>query len=139
MKNISSAEALAALIGQGGIGPVWEGVEAKHEVAVGVEGEDGGGDADEVEDGPHAHHVLDGESPSRVDDGVGRSGDRQHEGVAGGEGDPQAEVGGVDVEAGGETQDHRDQHGGGGGVGGDGRDGGGYQAEEEEDHHRGED
>ena len=40
-----------------------------------VEGEDCGGDADEVEDGPHAHHILDGKSASRVNDGIGWSGD----------------------------------------------------------------
>ena len=81
-----------------------------------VEGEDGGGDADHVEDDPHAQHVLDGQSTSRVNDCIGRGGDRQHEGVAGGEGHPQAQIDGVDVEAGRETQDHRDQHRGGGGV-----------------------
>ena len=105
---LSSAEARAAVLHQTGIGPVREGVEAKHELAVTVEGEDGGGDAEEVEDGPHAQHVLDGQSTSRVHDGIGWSGDRQHEGMTGGEGDPQAQVDGVDVEAGGEAQDHRD-------------------------------
>ena len=112
MKNyegiVSSAEATAAVIRQSGIGPVREGVEAEHEVAVTVEGEDGGGDAEEVEDGPHTQHVPDGQSTSRVHDGIGWSGDRQHEGVAGGEGHSQAQVDGVDVEAGGQTQDHRD-------------------------------
>ena len=113
---ILSADAPAAVIRQSDVGPVREGFEIEHEVAVTVEGEDGGGDADHVEDGPHAYHVLDGQSASRVNDRIGWSGDRQHEGVAGGEGHPQAQIGGVDVEAGGETQDHRDQHRGGGGV-----------------------
>ena len=36
--------------------------------------------------------------------------------MAGGESDPQAQVDGVDVQAGGETEDDWDQHGGGGGV-----------------------
>ena len=87
-RNFSSAEATAAVIHQSSIGPVWKGVEAEHEVAVTVEGKDGGDDAEEVEDGPHAQHVPDGQSSSCVHDGIGWSRDRQHEGVAGGESHP---------------------------------------------------
>ena len=87
------------ILGEADISPAREAAEPKHLIPVTVEAEESGCDAENVEDDPHPHHVPDGEPPRRVDDGIGRGGHRQHEGVAGGESDAQGEVQRVELKA----------------------------------------
>ena len=100
--RVSNTESTAVLH-EGDIGPGGEACEIEHEIAVTVESEEGGAEAEDVEDSPDPEHVLDGQVPRGVDDGVG-----EHEGVTGGEGHAERQVDRVELEAGGEAQDHRD-------------------------------
>ena len=84
-----------------------------------MEAEDQGGDTGEVEDGPDPEHVLDPDEAGGEDDGVGRGGDGEEEGVPRRQPAAQHQVERVDGGGPGQLQHDGEEHGHGGRVGHD--------------------